>query len=206
MALLKVYDLSNKEVGEIEVAGEVFEAEVNQNLFYEVVKMQLAKRRAGTHSVKNRGEIRGTTAKMFRQKGTGNARRGSIKSPTLRGGGSVFGPKPRSYTYRVPKKVRKGAMISALSMRNQEEKLIVLNDFTLEEIKTKNLVKILSTLGAKKPLIIDDNNDKLSRSASNIPGVDVLPVAGLNVYDILRHDELIMTKAATEKVEGALKS
>lgn len=206
MALLKVYDLSNKEVGEIEVADEVFGAEVNQYLFYEVVKMQLAKRRAGTHSVKNRGEIAGTTAKMFRQKGTGRARRGSIKSPTLRGGGSVFGPKPRSYAYKVPKKVRRGAMISALSMRNQEAKLIVVDDFELEEIKTKKLAGILSGFGVSRPLIIDDNNEKLSRSASNIPGVDVLPVAGLNVYDILRHDELILTKAATEKVEGALRS
>lgn len=205
MALLKVYNLEKAEVDSFEVADEVFAAEVNQNLFYEVVKMQLAKRRAGTHSVKRRSEIVGSTAKMFRQKGTGRARRGSVKAAGLVGGGSSFGPKPRDYSYKVPKKVRKGAMISALSMKNQEEKLLILQDFELSEIKTKTLVGILAKLGVKKPLIIADENEKLSLSASNIPGVDVLPSVGLNVYDILRHDELVMTRAAVEKVEGALK-
>ena len=205
MAQLKVYDLEKNEIGVMDVADDVFTAEVNRNLIYEVVKMQLANRRAGTHSTKRRSEVRGSRAKMFRQKGTGRARRGSRQAPILRGGGSAFGPKPKDYTYKVPKKVRRGAMRSALSLRNREDKLIVLNDFELAEIKTKALVGILSRFGAGNPLIIDDDNFKLSRSAANIPGADVLPTAGLNVYDIIGHEELIMTRAAVEKVEGALR-
>ncbi len=207
MAVLKVYDLNYNEVGQIEVDDSVFAAEVNQNLFYEVVKMQLANRRAGTHSTKTRGLIAGTTAKMFRQKGTGRARKGSRKSPTLRGGGTVFGPHPRSYAYRVPRKVRKGALRSALSLRNGEAKLVVVDNFELSEIKTKNLVATLNRLGANgKALIVDDGNTNLTLSARNIHGVNVLPTAGLNVYDILNHDTLVMTKSAIETVEGALKS
>lgn len=206
MTMLKLYDLSKKEVGEIEVSDDIFTAEVNQNLFYEVVKMQLASRRAGTHSVKHRSEIVGSTSKMFRQKGTGRARRGSCKSPILRGGGSTFGPKPRDYSYKVPKKVRRGAMISALSLRNQETRLLVLDNFELSEIKTKTLAGVLEKLGVEKPLIIDDSNERLLRSAGNIPGVDVLPVRGINVYDILAHEELIMTQDAVRKLEGLLKS
>ncbi len=205
MAVLKIYDLAKNEVGSLEVADDIFCAEVNQNLFYEVVKMQLANRRAGTHCTKHRGEISGSTRKLFRQKGTGRARRGSIKSPTLRGGGTVFGPHPRDYSYKVPRKVRKGAMISALSLRNGEEKLLVIDNFDLETIKTKAFAGVLKTLGVNKPLIIDDDSQTLRLSARNIPGVDVLPAAGLNVHDILNHDELLLTKAAIEKVEGALK-
>jgi large subunit ribosomal protein L4 len=204
MAVLKVYDLNKTEVGEITVADELFDAEVNPNLFYEVVKMQRANRRAGTHCTKTRGEINGSTAKLFRQKGTGRARKGSIKSPLLHGGGTVFGPKPRDYSYRVPRSVRRGAMISALSMRAKEAKLLVLRDFSLDEIKTRALVAILGKLGVTRPLIIDDDNDSLRLSARNIPGVNVLPAAGLNVLDILRHDELLMTRAAVEKVEERL--
>ncbi|RJO73258.1 MAG: 50S ribosomal protein L4 [Myxococcales bacterium] len=205
MAVLKVYDLKKAEVGTIEVADEIFAAEVNPNLFYEVVKMQLANRRQGTHSTKRRGELSYSTIKLFRQKGTGRSRKGSRNSPTLRGGGSAFGPKPRDYSYRVPRTVRRGALISALSLRCQESNLIVVSDFELGEIKTKGLAGVLDKLGAAKPLIVDDGNEKLTKSARNIPGVDVLPTAGLNVYDILNHSELIMTRSAVEKVEGALK-
>jgi len=205
MATLKIYNLSMEEVGTMEVADEVFASTVNQDLLYEVVKMQLANRRAGTHSTKRRGEVSGSTTKMYRQKGTGRARRGPKRTPVMKGGGSAFGPKPRSYSYTVPKKVRRGAMVSAISLRNQETKLIVVQDFELAEIKTKPLAGILNKMGMTKPLIVDDGNIKLTRSAANIPGVDVLPSAGLNVYDILRHNELVMTRAAVEKVEGALK-
>jgi large subunit ribosomal protein L4 len=205
MALLKVYDLNKTEVGEITVADEVFGADVNQNLFYEVVKMQQANKRAGTHATKTRGMINGSTAKLFRQKGTGNARKGSVKSPLLHGGGTVFGPHPRDYSYKVPRSVRRGAMISALSLRAKEAKLLVLQDFAMSEIKTKNLLGILEKLGVNRPLIIDDGNDTLLLSARNLKGVDVLPAIGLNVYDILRHDELVMTRAAVEKVEERLK-
>lgn len=205
MAVFKVYDLNKSEVGEITVADGLFDAEVNPNLFYEVVKMQQASRRAGTHSTKTRGEISGSTVKLFRQKGTGRARKGSIKSPLLHGGGTVFGPKPRDYSYRVPRSVRRGAMISALSLRAKEARLLVLQDFALDQIKTRNLAEILGRLGVKRPLIIDEGNDNLKLSARNLPGVDVLPAAGLNVLDILRHDDLVMTRAAVEKVEERLK-
>lgn len=206
MALLKVYDINRNSVGEIEVSDEIFAAEVNENLFYEVVKMQLANRRRGTHSTKRRGEVQGATRKLFRQKGTGRARRGPIRTPVMKGGGSVFGPKPRDYSYTIPKKVRRGALISAISLRTREEKIIVLDSFELQEIKTKKVASILKAFGVTNPLIIEDDNEKLSKSAANIPGADVIASRGLNVYDILRHDHLIMTKATVEKVEGALRT
>ncbi len=205
MATLKVYDLNKNEVGSIELADEVFAAEVNTDLFYEVVKWQLAKRRAGTHKAKSRGEISATKAKLFRQKGTGRARRGSLRAPGLRGGGVVFGPKPRDYGYSLPKRVRKGALISALSLRSAEEKMIVLDKIELAEIKTKTMAGVLRKFGLTKPLFVDDGNDTLVRSTRNIPGADVLPTVGLNVYDILRHNEIVLTEEAIKKVEGVLK-
>lgn len=204
MAELKVYDQSKNEVGTISVADAVFASDVNTNLFYEVVKMQLANRRRGTHCTKGRGDVKGSTLKLFKQKGTGNARRGSVTAPGLFGGGVVHGPKPRSYAYLVPKRVRRSALTGAISLRNQEQKLFVVKSFELAEIKTKALAGVLNAFGMKKPLIIDDQNDRLVRSAANLQGVDVLPVIGLNVYDILRHDELIMTEDAVRKVEARL--
>lgn len=204
MAELKVYDLKKNEVGLIQVDDAVFAATVNQNLFYEVVKMQLANRRSGTHCTKGRGEVKGSTIKLFKQKGTGRSRKGSITAPGLFGGGVSHGPKPRSYAYSVPKKVKRGALASAISLRNQEQKLLIVKNFEMDEIKTKALAGVLETLGMVKPLIIDDNNQRLLRSASNLKGVDVLPVMGLNVYDILRHDELVLTEDAVRKVEERL--
>jgi len=204
MATLTVYDLSRTEVGKIEAEDSVFAAEVNQDLFYEVVKMQLANRRAGTACVKTRGEVKGSTIKLFRQKGTGRARRGSVTAPGMFGGGAVHGPKPRSYAYLVPKKVRRAALASAISLRLQEDKLLVVKNFELGAIKTKALAGTLSTLGLAKPLLVDDHNDALTRSAANLTGVDVIAVMGLNVYDILRHDELVLTEDAVRKVEARL--
>lgn len=205
MATFKVLDMENNEVGSIELDDSVFAAEVKTNLIYEVVRMQQAKKRAGTHSAKTRGEIRGSTAKLFRQKGTGRARRGSKKAPGLRGAGVVFGPKPRDYSFKVPKKVRKGALVSAISQRNTEAKLVILKDMDLGEIKTKKLAGVIEKLGLKRPLIIEADNNNLKLSARNIQGVDVLPPIGLNVYDILNHDELVFTEASVRQVEGALK-
>lgn len=204
MAELKVYDLKKNEVGQIQVDDAVFGATVNSHLFYEVVKMQLANRRRGTSCTKGRGEVKGSTIKLFKQKGTGRSRKGSITAPGLFGGGVSHGPKPRSYAYQVPKKVARGALVSALSLRNQEQKLLVVKNFEMDETKTKALSGVLESLGISKPLIIDDNNQRLLLCASNLKGVDVLPVMGLNVYDILRHDELVLTEDAIRKVEARL--
>ncbi len=205
MAVLKVYDLDKKEVGEIQASDRVFDCEVNRNLFYEVVKMQLANRRLGLACTKTRADVTGSSAKMFRQKGTGRARRGARRTPSAVGGGTAFGPKPHSFSYKVPRKVRSGALRSAISLRNKEGKLVILENFEMDEFKTKFVTDVLGRFEMVKPLIIEVNNEKLFRSARNIKGTDVLPVSGLNVFDILNHDELVLTRQAVEMIEERLK-
>ena len=207
MAQIDLYNLSREKVGEVELKDEVFNGPVKPHLFYEVVKWQLAKRRRGTASTKTRAEVRGGGRKPWRQKGLGRARAGSIRSPLWRGGGVVFGPKPRDYSYPLPKKVRRAALRSALSLRYKEGKLTVLDGFDLGQIKTKLFVEAMEKLGLKgeKVLIVTDGKDEvLERSARNVPWAKVLRCEGLNVYDVLNYRHLLILRSALPKIEERL--
>ncbi len=207
MAQIDLYNLSREKVGEVELRDEVFNGPVKPHLFYEVVKWQLAKRRRGTASTKTRAEVRGGGRKPWRQKGLGRARAGSIRSPLWRGGGVVFGPKPRDYSYPLPKKVRRAALRSALSLRYKEGKLTVLDGFDLGQIKTKLFVEAMEKLGLKgeKVLIVTDGKDEvLERSARNVPWAKVLRCEGLNVYDVLNYRHLLILRSALPKIEERL--
>ncbi len=203
MPKVSLYNVSGEQVGDLELSDSVFGIEVNQHVLYEVVKNQLANKRQGTQSTKNRSEVRGGGRKPWRQKGTGRARQGSIRSPQWKGGGVVFAPKPRDHSYKVPKKVRKLAMKSALSSKVSSEEILVLDSLSLEAPKTKEIVKMLKDNNAtKKALIVmADKDENLIRSTKNIQGVETTLVNTLNVYDILRHDLFIITKDAVKKVE-----
>lgn len=205
MPVVDVYNLKNEKVSELTLDDQVFGVEVKPHLFWEVVRAQLAARRGGNASTKERSDVQGAYRKLFRQKGTGRARKGSVRSPLHRGGGTVFGPHPRSFAYKVPKKVRKGALRSALTKRLLDQKLMVLEAFELDEIKTKALVEILARLGIENALIVDEANEKLQKSARNLQKVQFLPTAGLNVHDILRYENLILTVPSVKVIEGALR-
>jgi len=205
---LDLKNISGKSVGSIELDDAVFGAEVHQHLLWEAVKWQLAKRRAGTASTKRMSEVRGSSIKPWKQKGTGRARQGSRKAPHWVGGGSVFGPKPRSYEYVLPRKAKKAALRAALSLRATEQKLVVLDKFDVEGGKTKAVSAALSALGtsSKGALVVDaKDNAMLIRGARNLPKSQWLAPEGLNVYDILRHETLILTEAALRTVEASLK-
>lgn len=207
MPLVKVYSTGKKKVSEIKLDEQIFNTEIKGYLLHDVVRMQLAKRRAGTASTKNRSAVRGGGRKPYKQKGTGRARAGTIRSPLWKGGGVIFGPTPRDFDFGIPKKVRKQALRIALSVRVGEGKLLVLNQFQLKEIKTKSFLEVLSRFGVEKALIIiGGENFNLERSARNVPGVKVLRVEGLNVYDILHHENLILVKDAVEKIQERLAS
>lgn len=209
MAQFDVYNLKREKVGEIDLSDSVFNAEVKPHLFWEAVRWQLAKKRSGTAKVKERWEVSGGGKKPYRQKGTGRARQGSERAPNFVGGGTVFGPKPRSYAYTLPKKVKQGALRSALSLRAQEQKLLIVDSFELEAPKTKGLVQVLGLLtGGGEPasaLIVDGANENLSLSSRNLYKVKYLPSGGLNVFDILKHDRLIMTRESALEIDGRLK-
>ena len=206
MPKVTLFDQKGKNVGEIELNETIFGIEPNQHVLFEAIVMQRASLRQGTHKVKNRSEVAGGGRKPWRQKGTGRARQGSIRSPQWRGGGTVFGPQPRSYSYKLPKKVRRLALKSALATKVQEENILVLDNLAFEAPKTKEFVSFLKDLSVDtKALIVTDVvNDNVVLSARNIPGVTVLDAAGLNVLDLVGHNKLIMTKAAVEKVEEVL--
>lgn len=205
MPKLKVRNLENKEVGEIDLSDAVFGVEVKQHLLHEVVRMQRNRARSGSACTKERNAVSGGGRKPFRQKGTGRARQGSERAPNHVGGGRVFGPRPRSYDFSPPKPVRRGAMASALSLFVRENRLIVLENFELAEIKTRKLESILGRLGTNKAVLVDmEDNDKLRMSAGNLADHLFLPPAGLNVLDILRHDQLVMTKRAVLDVQARL--
>lgn len=205
MAVVDVCNAKGEKVSEIELSDSVFNVEVKSAVLHEVVKMQLARRRSGTACVKNRSDVRGSGKKLFRQKGTGRARRGDIKDPLLRGGGVIFGPHPRSYDFKVHKKVRKLALKMALSSKLQNQSLKVVDGFGIDEIKTKKFVAVMKALEIKKTLIlIDEENDNLVLSARNIPGVKVMKVDGLNVYDILHYDHLVLLESSARSIEGRL--
>lgn len=206
MAKLDVKNTSGKSVGSIDLDDAVFGAEIHEHLLWEVVKWQLAKRRAGTASTKRIGEVRGSAKKVWKQKGTGQARQGSKQAPHWVGGGSVFGPKPRSYEYNMPRKAKKSALRSALSLRALQNKIIVLENFSTDG-KTKSVATALSALGTgNKALIVDaKDNGNLVRGAKNLAASQWLAPEGLNVYDILRHETLLLTKAAVDSITTALK-
>ena len=205
MAKFDVYDLEKKKVGELELADTVFAGEVNEHLFYEVVKAKLASDRSGTHAVKNRSLVSGGGKKPWKQKGTGRARQGSTRASHWVGGGKAMGPKPRDYSYDVPKKVRKAALRSALALRGSEQKLLIVDKWEPSAPKTAAAAKVLAKLGVKKALVVDDGkNVALARSVRNLVGADFLAVEGLNVYDILKHDTLVLTAATAKKLEETL--
>ncbi|MBI9077198.1 MAG: 50S ribosomal protein L4 [Desulfatibacillum sp.] len=205
MAKVEVCNLSGEKVSEIDLTDEIFGVEVKVSVLHEVVVMQLANRRAGTVCVKNRSDVRGSTRKLYRQKGTGRARKGDIKSPLLRGGGVVFGPHPRDYSYKVPKKVRRSALRMALTTKLADNQLKVVDDMELPEIKTKAFTNAMAAMGVKNVLIVTKGTEtNLELSARNVRGVKVLPIAGLNVYDILKYGNLILAQGAIEDIEGRL--
>lgn len=201
---LPVYNLKRESVGEIDLSDEVFGAEVKEHLFYEVVKAQLASKRAGTKATKERSAVSGSSKKLYRQKGTGNARQGSLRAPHHARGGHAHALEPKDWSYRPPRKVRIGALKSALSLFAKEGRLLVLDTLELAEIKTKGLVATLGALQAdKKSLVVDaKGNDKLVKSIRNLENHHYLPPEGVNVYDLLKHDHLIVSKAAAKALEA----
>ena len=205
MAVVDVINSKAEKVSQTDLVDTIFNIPVKGSILHEVVTMQLAKRRSGSAAVKHRSDVKGSGRKLFKQKGTGRARRGDIKSPLLRGGGSTFGPDPRSYAYKVPKKVRKLALKMALSSKLQGEKLVVLDKFEIDEIKTREFVKVMGALDMKNVLIITDNKNKnLELSARNVPQTKVLRVEGLNVYDILKYKNVVLLESSIKSIEGRL--
>jgi large subunit ribosomal protein L4 len=202
MPKVAVYNMNAEQVGEIELDERIFGAPVRPDLMHEVVTMYLAGQRLGTHKVKGRSEVSGGGRKPWRQKGTGRARQGSIRAPQWKGGGTVFGPTPRSYKYKVPKKVRRLALYSALSSKVDAGNLIVLDNLSFPEIKTKQVVALLNRFNLNKALIVDaEKQENALLSARNLPNVKYTDANGVNVYDVLRHDHLVLTTAAIQKVQ-----
>lgn len=207
MPVTGVYDIEKNKVSEIELSDAVFGVEINETAIYEVVKMQMASKRCGTASTKVRREVRGGGKKPWRQKGTGRARAGTIRSPLWRGGGVVFGPHPRDYSYTVPKKVKKLALVSALSMKVKEEKVLILRDFPMDEIKTKKFKEVVDRFGWKKVLLVVDRaNPVLEKSSRNLRGVKMMRSEGINVYDLLNHDHVVILEPSVRMIEEALLS
>jgi large subunit ribosomal protein L4 len=205
MAVADVFDIKMKKVAKVDLNDAVFGAEVNEAIVYDVVKMQLAARRSGTASTKTRHDVRGGGKKPWRQKGTGRARSGTTRSPIWRGGGIVFGPHSRDYSFSVPKKVRKKALISVLSMKCKEEKLMILHDFPMEKISTREFKSVVDLFGFKKALfVIDSENLVLLKSSRNLRNVKMIRSEGINVYDILNHEHLVLLEPSVKKIEGAL--
>jgi large subunit ribosomal protein L4 len=205
MSTINIVNTKNESVGEIELNDEVFNREVKEHVLHEVVRMQRAGRRSGNACTKTRVEVSGGGRKPWRQKGTGRARSGSNTSPLWRGGGVAFGPKPRDYSFKLNRKVKQQAVAMAMSARFQEGNLIVINDFTLERIKTKDFVGVMDVLDVANGLIvIDSASENLTRSSSNVHGYKVLSSEGLNVYDILLHKKLILVQPVIESLEKRL--
>ena len=203
MPKVALYDITGSQIGDIELKDDVFGVEVNTHVMYEAVKNYLANQRQGTQSAKTRAEVRGGGRKPWRQKGTGHARQGSIRAPQWKGGGVVFAPKPRDYSYSIPKKVKRLALKSALSSKVLDQEIIVVDSLTLAEPKTKEMVKVLKNLnsGKKALIVIPERDENVVRASANIEGVKTAYVNTINVYDILNCDSFIITKDAVNKVE-----
>lgn len=205
MAVVDVQNMAGDKVSQIDLSDSIFNIEVKSEVLHEVVKMQLACRRAGTASVKRRSDVKGSTRKLYRQKGTGRARRGDIKSPVMRGGGVVFGPKPKSYAYSVPKKVRRLALKMALSSKFQGKELFVLNSMDFETPKTKKFLDVMNALKLENVLIITSGeNENLELSSRNVASVKVMKTEGLNVYDVLKYQSLLLIEPSVSGIEGRL--
>ena len=203
MSKVTMLNMAGQEAGELELKDEIFGIEPNQNAVHAVIKNILANRRQGTQSAKTRAEVRGGGRKPFRQKGTGRHRQGSSTDPSQVGGGVVFAPKPRSYRYSLPKKLRRLAMLSALSSKAAEKELIVIDEIKFEQPKTKEMVKMLENIKAEKKalIVMAEKDENTVRSAANIPGVRTALVTTMNVYDIINHTNFIVTKEAVKKIE-----
>jgi large subunit ribosomal protein L4 len=203
MPKVALYDMTGSQIGDIELNDDIFGIKVNTHVMYEAVKNYLANQRQGTQSAKTRAEVRGGGRKPWRQKGTGRARQGSIRAPQWKGGGVVFAPKPRDYSYSIPKKVKRLALKSALSSKVEDLEIIVVDQLTLEQPKTKEMVKVLKNLnsGKKALIVIPERDEAVVRASANIAGVKTSYVNTINVYDILNCDSLILTKEAVNKVE-----
>jgi large subunit ribosomal protein L4 len=206
MAAVDVLNSAGEKVSETQLPDEIFSVPVKTSVLHDVVRSQLASRRSGTAASKTRAMVKGSTRKLFRQKGTGNARAGSIKSPLRKGGGTIFGPSPRSYAFKVPKKVRKLALKMALSSKWEEKNLFVIDDFKLDQIRTKQLASVLDALKLNNLLIVSDAQDDtfLEMSSRNIPQVKVIKTAGLNVYDILKYRNLLLVESSIQNIQGRL--
>jgi large subunit ribosomal protein L4 len=205
MPVAGVYDIEKNKVSEIQLSDAVFGAEINETAIYEVVRMQMASKRRGTASTKVRREVSGGGKKPWRQKGTGRARAGTSRSLLWRGGGIIFGPHPRDYAYTVPKKVRKLALVSALSMKIKEERVLVLRDFPMDEIKTKKFKEVVERFGWEKALVLVDKvNPILEKSSRNLKGIKMMRSEGINVYDLLKHDYVVILEPSVRMIEEAL--
>lgn len=204
MAKIDVYNLKREKVGEVDLSDDVFAAEIREQLFQEVVKAQLASRRAGTHAAKERAAVQGSSKKIYKQKGTGRARHGSIRAPIFVGGGRAHPPKPQDWSFRPPRRVRASALKGALSLLVKEGRCTVVDKIDLGEIKTQKLAGVLTALKAgKKNLLVDDAaNQTLRLSARNMKENNFLPPEGVNVYDLLRHDHLVVSKDAIKALEA----
>lgn len=199
---IDIVNIEGKKVGSADLDDAVFGTKVKDYLLWELVKAQQAAKRAGTHSTKTRANVRGGGKKPYKQKGTGNARQGSSRAPNHVGGGVVFGPHPRSYEYTVPKKVKRAALASALSLRAQEKKLVVVDKFSFDAPKTKTMAGILKALGLTKALVVDEKgNANLFKSVRNLPKARVIAPEGLNVFDILNHSDLVIAAGAIKDIE-----
>lgn len=205
MPIVNVYNLNREKAGEIALADAVFDAESRPHLYYDVVRARLLSLRQGTVATKKRSMVSGSTRKLYRQKGTGRARHGDSRSPLFRRGGVVFGPQPRDWDVKVPKKVRRAALTSALSDRLRQGCLWVLENWDLEQVKTKRVVEVLGRFDLSSALLVDVDNRALSLSCRNLPRVKFLSTRGLNVFDVLKYDHLVLTRRAVEAIEGALK-
>lgn len=202
MPTVALYNISGEQIGELALKDEIFGVEVHESVLHDAVVMQLASRRLGTHDTKTRSEVSGGGRKPWRQKGTGRARHGTIRSPIWRGGGIVFGPHPRDYGYSLPKKVRRLALKSALSVKVNAGDILVLDELKLDQPKTRDMARILSNLKVDDALLVTaDKDESVEKSARNIPNIKPLIATGLNVYDILAYNKLVMTRDAVAKVE-----
>jgi len=205
MAKIPVYDINRKQVSEREIADAVFNDDVKGYLIHDMVRYQLAARRQGTAASKGRSEVSGGGKKPYRQKGTGNARQGTTRAPHFVGGGTVFGPQPRDYRFKLNRKVKKAALRSALSVRFKEEKLTVFDSLDLEKVSTKAFAEVLKRFDLTNVLVVlDDSNPNVELSARNLPNVKVLRAEGVNVYDVLNYGNLVLTEGAVSRLEGAL--
>ncbi len=207
MAVTEIYNVDNVKVGDLELNDNLFAVPVNPHIIHEIVRMQRAARRAGTACTKTRTEVRGGGKKPWKQKGTGRARAGSRTSPLWRGGGVVFGPKPRDYSFKVPKKVKKLGLRMALSSRFEDKLVLILDNFKIDEIKTKRFIGVMNNLKIDNALIvIPERDDHLERSSRNVQGFKVIPTAGLNVYDILLHKHIVLLQPCIGQLEERLLS